>query len=411
MEKLVEGLLAEMDGMPAIDAHEHFSREEDLAAEPADVLTRLYVSYVIGAAVSAGWKGQREELTDTTVPLRARWGELRPWLPAIADTGVARAAQIAARDLFGIDEINDETYEALSARIQEGNTRGLFRRILHERCKIETVLNVGWPGLVDGEFVRCVYNLWWNLWDLDAGAFRAFYQEWRDCAGGDFEDARTLASFMIERVRGDGCVGLKFSGDVTTEAVGDSAAEGIFAKLKRSAIDDEESRALGTWLVHRLFTLAGEHDLTVAFHCGVGSSDWEDPTLYRATQLIPILMKYRETRFDLYHASQPWVREAAILGHKFPNVHLNLVWAHQMSPFMVERMLNEWIDLVPVNKIIGFGGDNGSAELTYGACQIAKENIARALVARIERGRMTETRAAKVCRMWLYGNAKRVYRL
>ena len=101
MGSLVEELVVEMGKMPAIDAHEHFEREESLVAEQADVFTRLYVSYIIGAAVSAGWRGDRDQLTDTSKPLVERWRLLSPWVDAIEDSGVAWAAHIAARDLFG----------------------------------------------------------------------------------------------------------------------------------------------------------------------------------------------------------------------------------------------------------------------------------------------------------------------
>ena len=411
MAGLVGELIAEMDKMPAIDAHEHFDLEESLVAEHADVFTRLYVSYVIGSVVSAGWPGDRNQLTDTSTPLAERWRLLGPWVEAIKDTGVAWAAHIAARDLFGVDEINADTIELLSERLAAGNTPGFFERILRGRCNFQTALNVSsWDG-VDGSLVRCVYNVWWDLWNVDAAAFRTLYEDWRDLLGTDFADARSMTDRMLQHVSDRGCVGLKFCAGLPAETIPDREAEAIFRKFKHGEFDSHESRALGTWMVHRLFASVPEHDMAVAFHCGVGSSDWEDPLLYKATSLIPILMKYRETRFDLYHASQPWVREAGILGHKFPNAHLNLVWAHQMSPFTVEHMLNEWIDLVPVNKIVGFGGDNGAPELTYGAYQIAKENIARALAQRIEHGRMGESRALDVCRAWLHDNPKRIYRL
>ena len=67
---------------------------------------------------------------------------------------------------------------------------------------------------------------------------------------------------------------------------------------------------------------------------------------------------------------------------------------------------------MPVNKIIGFGGDNClGAEKTYGVLKMAEENIARALAVRVERKEMTEARAVDICRLWLYDNPKRIYRL
>lgn len=40
----------------------------------------------------------------------------------------------------------------------------------------------------------------------------------------------------------------------------------------------------------------------------------------------------------------------------YPHVNLNLCWSHCVSEQMTKNMINEWLDLIPVNKIIGFGG-------------------------------------------------------
>jgi len=99
------------------------------------------------------------------------------------------------------------------------------------------------------------------------------------------------------------------------------------------------------------------------------------------------------------------------MANQYPNVNLDLIWCHQISPYMTENFLNEWIDLVPLNKIIGFGGDNDVPQKTYGVLVMTRENIARALAVRIARGQMSESRAADICRMWLYDNPKRIYGL
>jgi len=79
---------------------------------------------------------------------------------------------------------------------------------------------------------------------------------------------------------------------------------------------------------------------------------------------------------------------------------------------MTENVLNEWLDLVPANKIIGFGGDYSCGpEKTYGALVMARENMARALAVRVARGQMSESRAVDVCRAWLYENPRRIYAL
>jgi predicted TIM-barrel fold metal-dependent hydrolase len=177
-------------------------------------------------------------------------------------------------------------------------------------------------------------------------------------------------------------------------------------------VTDAEARALGIWLMHAAIRLAPEFRFVVAIHCGL---NWEvnaDLASRSPMRIVPLLMRYRSTTFDLYHAGIPWVREMGAIGNQYPNANLDLCWTHQISPHMTEHFLNEWIDMVPSNKIVGFGGDVGAGPYkVYGALCLARENIARALAARIRRREMSERRALEVCRSWLYDNPKRIYGL
>ena len=108
----------------------------------------------------------------------------------------------------------------------------------------------------------------------------------------------------------------------------------------------------------------------------------------------------------------PWVRETGVMGKNFPNVWLNLCWCHIISPVMTRAALDEWIDLVPVNKIFAFGGDYGKpVEKVYGHLVMAREDIAMVLGRRVEQGLMTEDQAVAVAHRWFYDNPKEAYGL
>ena len=116
-------------------------------------------------------------------------------------------------------------------------------------------------------------------------------------------------------------------------------------------------------------------------------------------------------RFDIFHAGMPYVRETAVIGKNFPNAWLNLCWSHIISPEMTCSLLDEWIDMVPSNKITGFGGDYSTHcfECVYGHLQMARENITRVLSARIDRGLLSMDDAEELARQWLYDNPKDLY--
>ena len=75
-------------------------------------------------------------------------------------------------------------------------------------------------------------------------------------------------------------------------------------------------------------------------------------------------------------------------------------------------MLDECLDLVPVNNLIVFGGDYGwPVENVYGHLKMARGVVARVLAKRIELGEMDFAQALGVARLWFHDNPARIYRL
>jgi hypothetical protein len=108
----------------------------------------------------------------------------------------------------------------------------------------------------------------------------------------------------------------------------------------------------------------------------------------------------------------PYVRECAFLGKNYPFAYLNLCWSHCVSEQMTKTTLNEWLDLVPVNKIFGFGGDiNNLPQHVWGQLHQALQNLSEALAHRIHIGRMDTEYAKYVLKLWLYDNPKKIYKL
>jgi hypothetical protein len=77
-----------------------------------------------------------------------------------------------------------------------------------------------------------------------------------------------------------------------------------------------------------------------------------------------------------------------------------------------KRALDEILDLVPLNKIIAFGGDYRVAvQKVYGHLVLAREVVASALGERIEAGELDREEALRIARLWFYDNPARIYGL
>ncbi|MFH1567296.1 MAG: hypothetical protein ABIL09_04790, partial [Gemmatimonadota bacterium] len=82
-----------------------------------------------------------------------------------------------------------------------------------------------------------------------------------------------------------------------------------------------------------------------------------------------------------------------------------------MSPEGARRALMEWLDAVPANKIIAFGGDYCFVDGVYGHQRLARDNVAAALAAKVEDGSFDLERARQIADWILVDNPQRILKL
>jgi len=413
VELIASELLGEIKKMPIVDAHSHLAKEEEALAQNADIFTRIFFQYSITNAKSAGFSKGREWLKDTSIPLEDRWEAFKPYLEHIRETGYARAACITARELYGIEEINDDTYKELSRKLQLENRPGLYNRILKEKCNIKRILNQGtWKDDgIDGYAVS-LYRKFLGIYTAHGKrTLESNYIRLKELSGGDFKSLDDFVQCWFNEIIEQDYIGVKFASDFSGTIPEKSDAESAFQKLRQGRMNESESQLLALWIVHRVIDEAGKNGLVVAIHCGLSWDCGENFYDARPQNIIKTVLEYPNTKFDIYHGGIPWVREVAVLANQCPNVYLNLAWCHQISPFMTVNMLNEWMDIVPVNKIIGFGGDLIFPEKTYGTLMLAMENIAQVLAIRMQKTELKYSKAVDICRMWFYENPLAIYNL
>jgi hypothetical protein len=75
------------------------------------------------------------------------------------------------------------------------------------------------------------------------------------------------------------------------------------------------------------------------------------------------------------------------------------------------QTLNEWIDLVPGDRLLGFGSDVGWPEFIYGHLVMARSCIADVLATKVERDFLSEEAALSLVHQMLRDNAVALYGL
>ena len=165
-----------------------------------------------------------------------------------------------------------------------------------------------------------------------------------------------------------------------------------------------EMRPLHDYLVHVYIRRAHDEHKPIQIHTGYLAGTNKDLRNINPMQLVPLFLHYQTAKFDLFHAGWPYTDEMGTIGKHFPNVWLSMCWAWAMNPITMQRTLDAWLDGVPHNKIIGFGGDTSHPIASYGYAMQAREGIARVLEARISRGDMDQALADEVARAVLFTN-------
>ena len=162
-------------------------------------------------------------------------------------------------------------------------------------------------------------------------------------------------------------------------------------------------------MFHHVVRLCDAHKIPMQIHTGLHAGNGNFIENSRPVHLTNLFFLYPQVKFDLFHIGYPYQGELSVLAKLFPNVYVDLCWAHIVSPGATRRALQDFLETVPVNKIFGFGGDYRYPELSYAHAKMARRNIALTLAERVESGFCTEDEALEIAHMLLRDNPAQLF--
>ncbi len=444
---LAQSLYEAMSELWIIDAHNHVPPETERLALEVDAVS-LFENYPSMDLAAAGMsEPEYSTMIDRDVPLEKRWKILEKYLPAIRNTSLTRSTLLGIRELYGFDDITADNYRAVSERMQAENKPGIYRRIFRDHGRILLALNQDfipiWRLPEKGSFR--IPQMWEIQYNVAFGAERPLKRIEDDlgCSAESFDEYLEAVAELMAYYQKRGVVGIKLDKPTilsdpqksevsplfdrvikfrSPEPVNDCRMSAFEAWRKEAAgkgrtavpeipLTPEEKSALRDYIAHSIIRTAGELGLVVIQHASMLGTGG-DFRRTRATDLIPVISKYPQTKFEIYHLGMPWPREIGMMAKAFPNVWLNLCWASSVSPRMTRSALSEWLDLVPVNKIIAFGADTYLwTEWVLGDLIQTREVLSSVLAERIGEGLSNEQQVLEQARMMLYETPKNLYGL
>jgi len=425
-----ETLRQHIDSLTIVDTHEHLQLENDWIKLEEDVLAQWLTHYFPYDMVSAGLPASVYEgpVRDSSKPLRERWKMVEPYWAAARNTGYGRALDIAAQGIYGLPRVDGSTIEELNARFLAARKaaaggKSHYRYVLKEKSRIEvsvTYLSGSRPvPKEDRAYFRNV-----SAMDLFLVPANGLEIEKVSAQTGirihSLDDWAAAAEKRIDADFAAGAVALKtalaYERPIHYPKTAYADAEREFNKIFGAPPDAaplaaESRHIVENYMVHRILAHADRLGMPCQIHTGIQAGNGNILSNSNPELLINLFLEYSNVTFDIFHIAYPWWHMLSALAKNFQNVNIDMCWAHIISPEASVRALIEYLDSVPANKISAFGGDYNFIDGVYGHQFMARENVAKALAAKVADGAFDVDRAKEVAHWLFIDNPKRILKL
>jgi len=432
---LYNTLYDEILKMPVIDTHEHLIWEEDdRINENRDVLCEYIQHYFINDLISCGMpRKDLEWVMHSREDILKRWDKVEPYWEICRYTGYGQILDITAKGVYGIDGVNRGTIAALNDAFLAAKKPGHYQRVLKDLCHIEVSIldNAMIRPQSDSPFFKYVFqprgfirpspfdgpgtqpNMLAYLDETFSIKVKTI-DDWQEACERELD--KTLARYGVQICK---CI-LAYNRSIRFEKVEYAVAKNLFADvLKKTQYRDKENQGnamdfpipLQDYMMHHVLGLMNKRGLVFQFHVGYQAGNGNTMANCHPALLNNLFLEYPDVHFDLFHIGYPFQNVVCALTKMFPNVTVDMCWAHMISPAACIAALDDFLDAIPYNKISAFGGDYNFVDAVYGHLQQAKKDVAIALTRKVERGVFDEGKAVEIAHALLYDNPKRIFRL
>ena len=119
-------------------------------------------------------------------------------------------------------------------------------------------------------------------------------------------------------------------------------------------------------------------------------------------QLAEMLGRHPRLQFQCFLASRHANQSLCTLARELPNFSLAGCWWHNFFPDVMRQVISERLDMLPLNRQVGFFSDAYCVEWTYAKSIIVRKQLARVLADRVQSGQYSVDDAVRTARSILF---------
>jgi hypothetical protein len=429
--KLVRQVSEGLSELPILDPHTHLVGDHLGARGLHDVLLyHMLVSDLYGAGCPTGSRLTEYPGWPTKEEAHARIEEVLPFLPHIRGTSSWWMVRETLDGLYGWKEpITADNWRELDDLIRERADDRTWQLSILDRLNIKrtcTELARRESGASDD---RLQYALEWAFFTrCQWGEFDTALYEVERCwgrepesptaigAGGrpptdkmikTLDDVHAAVQHYVTHIPYDQLLSTAthISTDIQYRVVDDGAMEKALAN--RANAGTEERDIYASYIQEVFLTELEKRADQIVYQFSFAAEPLPHETGSRIGQqtiaeLGDMISRHPKLRFQCFLASVHANQSLCTMARELPNFSLAGFWWHNFFPTAMRHVLSERLDMVPVNKQIGFFSDAYCVEGCYGKALMVRAQAAQVFAEKIEQGQYTLDDALSIARSLVY---------
>ncbi len=407
-----------LSALPMVDAHTHLVDGYLGAQGLHDImLYHMAVSELYSAGCPDGARLTQYPGRPDVDEAHSRISRALPYLKDVRSTGISWGIRIILRDLYQWNKpITPDNWRKLDDLIRERADDRMWHREILRRVGISAACTELARRRAGDDDDLLTYALEWGFFTrCQWGEYDTALYELERCwghqpgpaspigAGGrakpdreirNVDDVHRAVAHYVDAVRQTGvhAMATHISTDLNFSIVTD---EEMNAAIAKRASAGPQERDIYASYVNEEFLSRLEADVPgVVFQFSYGAEPLPFETCSRldqqsVAQLAGMISQHPRLKFMCFLASRHANQSLCTLCRELPNLSLAGYWWHNFFPSAIRQIMEERLDMLPLNRQLGFFSDAYCVEWAYAKAYIVRKQLAEVLAGKILQGQYT----------------------
>lgn len=427
----IERLEDELSEMPLMDVHTHLCGAKLAAQGLHDVLLyHMIVTELYAAGCPSGARLTQFPNWPSTKEGHARIREALPFLPFIENTSGWWGVRIILGDLYNWRQpITADNWQKLDDLIRERAEDGAWARSILRRVNVDrTCAEYCRRGKGEGDDVL-QYSLEWGMfmrsqWGEYDTAVYDLERTWGrppeqpvTIGGGarpapdrvikTLDDVHAAIEHYTSSIPYDQVISTATGISTDIDYTLPSDQEMAEALKRRGQAGPKERDIYAAYIGEAFLASLEKQGERILFQFSLGAEPVPFETISRISQktlgqLAVMVSRHPRLRFQCFVSSRHANQTLCTMCRELPNFSLAGYWWHNFFPDTMRQVMAERLDMVPLNKQVGFFSDAYTVEWSYAKAILVRKQMARVLAEKISQGQYSFNDAVHIARQILY---------